>query len=415
MTEYAFEDKEAAPNPSGVPTLPITLAQTASNLKRPRRGLAARWHSARHFVMGHHPAGGLMAAIIISLGVLAVGVFFGYQGDVYQARYSISDAIIFDSDGYLSGLLLEGQVTSIDPDKEIISISWLPGLGCGSPEVYSDILNFDSQVPGNVCGFGVVDINYYVAENASSDFATANRWVAGRYSAAASNLFVLPGKPTDAWNAADQSFDTEIPFDLRRQLGQDKYSTTLAYPFDRYKTFITFLAARTDTNTTLPFMMALAQSSIPNWSVSSNGYAVHECTNVTMVDPFAAAPSFLCNASEADSLQRYVLEVTMVRAASTIAFVCLIWLTNWIITLVIVWATAKIVIFGSQLPSDLILVPITALFSLPAVRACMPDAPAFGSYMDVCGFLFNLTLISLCSAAVLVVGMRRSFTRMGLE
>lgn len=110
----------------------------------------------------------------------------------------------------------------------------------------------------------------------------------------------------------------------------------------RYKTFITFLAARTDTNTTfvpsavrgfflfvdhlchrLPFMMALAQSSIPNWSVSSNGYAVHECTNVTMVDPFAAAPSFLCNASEADSLQRYVLEVTMVRAASTIAFVCL--------------------------------------------------------------------------------------------
>ncbi|KAL8290513.1 hypothetical protein RQP46_002771 [Phenoliferia psychrophenolica] len=58
-----------------------------------------------------------------------------------------------------------------------------------------------------------------------------------------------------------------------------------------------------------------------------------------------------------------------------------IWLTNWIITLVIVWTTAKIVLFGSNLPPELILVPITALFSLPAVRATMPNAPDFGSYM----------------------------------
>lgn len=38
-----------------------------------------------------------------------------------------------------------------------------------------------------------------------------------------------------------------------------------------------------------------------------------------------------------------------------------------------------------------------------------PPSLDFGSYMDVCGFLFNLTLISLCSALVLVVGIVRLF------
>ena len=33
----------------------------------------------------------------------------------------------------------------------------------------------------------------------------------------------------------------------------------------------------------------------------------------------------------------------------------------------------------------------------------------FGSYIDVCGFLFNLTLISLCSASILVVGISCNF------
>lgn len=38
--------------------------------------------------------------------------------------------------------------------------------------------------------------------------------------------------------------------DLERQLEQNKHATTLAYPFDRYRSYITFLAARTDDNTT---------------------------------------------------------------------------------------------------------------------------------------------------------------------
>lgn len=125
---------------------------------------------------------------------------------------------------------------------------------------------------------------------------------------------------------------------------------------------------------------------------------------------------------------------------------------------------SQITLFGSNLPSDLILVPITgsfpsanceiksaltiarrapALFSLPAVRGtdilhllfmfqanhisrnnawcsrlrvlCVPiqrsarraaatDVTLLSSDMDVTGFLLNLTLISICSAIILVVG-----------
>lgn len=80
-----------------------------------------------------------------------------------------------------------------------------------------------------------------------------------------------------------------------------------------------------------------------------------------------------------------LLVLKLVNCYTVITFVSFHLQLSWetadiVIRLVILWVSLKVVVFGGNLSPDLILVPITALFSLPAVRGVMPSAPDFGSY-----------------------------------
>ena len=80
-------------------------------------------------------------------------------------------------------------------------------------------------------------------------------------------------------------------------------------------------------------------SSIPNWSISSSGCPLHHCTQASASFPDL---NVVCTETADDPLQRFVVEVTAARSGSTIAFVLLIFFTNWLITLVIIWTTFKV-------------------------------------------------------------------------
>ncbi|KAL8279037.1 hypothetical protein RQP46_008495 [Phenoliferia psychrophenolica] len=377
----------------------VTSGLVTPQLNYPRtyKGLKARMRTVRNATHCHRVAA-TMFGMFTTLLVCCVAAFIAYRADVYKPRFTLP----VDIDHL--GIFLEGQVTAIDADAGSFSITWNPGFSCGSPDLFTNVSTIG--VENIVCGFPKVDFNVYIQENASSLYA--GTWTAGQFAAVSSDFFGQLGKMEFPRAASDQSFQTDIDFDLSRQLAQYKRATPLAYPFDKYKSYITFLVARADNNDTLPIVGVVAEGAIPNWSISSKGYQLTRCTSFTMDDPDSLAAT--CTATEDDTvLKRYVVELSAQRTKSVVAFVTLIWLTNWIITLVIIWTTTRVVCFGANLPSDLILVPITALFSIPAVRGTMPGAPDFGSYMDVCGFLFNLTLISICSALVLVVGIKRNF------
>lgn len=348
-----------------------------------------------------HPASTVMTSFCLFLICIIIGVFFSYQKDVYRVRSAIDASAAFTG-----GLYLQGQLEAIDTDNGLFTVAWSTGLGCEFDNATSLLFNPSGALlgAGIHCGQAMQNLNIYTQENASSLFLTT--WTTGQWSPSSSDVYLdADSKNNASLSAAPQSWSTDMPFDLQQQLSENKYASTLAYPFDHYTAYITYLFSRTDTNATVPVFIGYVQSSIPNWSVSSDGFQLSNCTAITLDSDF----NVVCTSTGPDSLQRYIMQITARRSTTTIAFVSLIWLTNWIITLVILWVSLKVVVFGGNLSPDLILVPITALFSLPAVRGVMPSAPDFGSYMDVMGFLFNLTIISLCAAGVLVVGIRRNF------
>lgn len=56
---------------------------------------------------------------------------------------------------------------------------------------------------------------------------------------------------------------------------------------------------------------------MPNWAISATGYQLERCLRFED----AAGVDQICVETEADPLQRYVLELTAARASSTMAFV----------------------------------------------------------------------------------------------
>lgn len=390
----ANSDKKVVDSSSATRHGSLFLCVPEVHLNGPFRRVKHSWKKLRH------PATIIMGSIMLSLFVLAVGVFWGYQKEVYKARSS-SGALTTAGGSYL-----QGQLEAVDPVNSIFTVTWITGIGCeplgqAEPLFNASGFPFGAALPAVYCGQPLADLNIYTQENASSLYRSSSP--TAKWSVASGDLFSTV--TNSALSAATQSFTTSISFDLQSQIYQDRYATLLAYPFDQYTAYLTFLISRADTNATVPVFYGYVQSSIPNWNVYSTGMPLTSCTGISL----DSALNIICTETADDTLQRFVMKITAKRASSTIAFVSLIWLTSWLLTLVIVWTTIKITVLKSDLPPELILVPVTALFSLPAVRGVMPDSPDFGAYHDVCGFLFCITLISLCAALVLVVGIRRNF------
>ncbi|KIJ62993.1 hypothetical protein HYDPIDRAFT_114151 [Hydnomerulius pinastri MD-312] len=179
-----------------------------------------------------------------------------------------------------------------------------------------------------------------------------------------------------------QEFDTVLPMDPFLPYTQEKKSSTLFYPFDHFSTFTSMLAIDPNDNSTIPISGVVGYGSMINWSASSTFYAI----------PVGQ-----------DTL--YSLVLTVARQRMIISFVLILVITNWILSLTVLWMTI-LVLFRARVDNGIILASTTVLFALPQIRASMPDSPPFGAFIDIAGYFMNVCLVSACTSVLLFSQLR---------
>ncbi|KIJ57888.1 hypothetical protein HYDPIDRAFT_120207 [Hydnomerulius pinastri MD-312] len=175
-----------------------------------------------------------------------------------------------------------------------------------------------------------------------------------------------------------QEFDTVLPIDPFLPYTQDKKSSTLFYPFDQFSAFTSMLAIDPDDNSTIPISGVVGYGTMVNWVGSGTFYAI----------PVGQ-----------DTLYSLVLSVT--RQRMIISSVFLLVITNWILSLTVLWMTI-LVLFRAEVDNNIILASTTILFALPQIRASMPDSPPF----DIAGYFMNVCLVSACTSVLLFSQLR---------
>lgn len=96
----------------------------------------------------------------------------------------------------------------------------------------------------------------------------------------------------------------------------------------------------------------------------------------------------------------YALALTVQRQNMVMAFALLLVITNWILSLTVLWMTV-LVMFRTHVNDNLILISTAVLFALPQIRASMPDSPPFGVFIDIPGYITNVSLVIVCTSILL--------------
>ncbi len=148
-----------------------------------------------------------------------------------------------------------------------------------------------------------------------------------------------------------------------------------AYPFDTYIVDTSFVALSSDTNQSLPIIALSPADSTDNFSP----YIIQQWStriNIT--------------GTEVDG--RYV-QMGFRRTILSQFFVVVLFVVNWGLTLVVLFITIAAT-DGQKVDVSILILPVTVILTIPALRALWVGAPAFGkSYPNIRSFFTKLIYI----------------------
>ncbi|KIJ57889.1 hypothetical protein HYDPIDRAFT_44725 [Hydnomerulius pinastri MD-312] len=328
-----------------------------------------------------------MLFAVLAMIIMAVKITTAYVLANFSSAASVD--LVNNNDGSLQGVVLLANVWSIDTDAGTMSIHWSVMGGCGE--------NFTFQRNSSCVENGFnLPMNLYLNLAPSSAWHTTPP--AGTYSP--QNIL----DPPPAYYIPEREliptteFDTILPMDQFLPYTQDKTSTTLYYPFDIFKIYVSMVAINPTDNSTIPIAFASGYVTVVNWV----GEGDFQCVQPPGED------------------RQYALILTQERQLPVKAFVIVILATNWIMSITVLWMTI-LVLFHQNLPSGLLLASTAILFALPQIRASMPDAPPFGALIgrhclalgvrvslrpDIGGYFMNVCLVSVCTSTLLLSQLR---------
>jgi len=160
--------------------------------------------------------------------------------------------------------------------------------------------------------------------------------------------------------------------------GRSTLSTLQMYPFDQYSAQIFIFAIDSQTNDLIGLRIG-----------PSHGIAVgFKATALpTPLRGYSGVIAEIVTISRSPLVQAYVIVIVM---------------AVWLITLMFMFATAS-VLCGYELDPGVLVVPVATLFAITQLRGSMPGAPAgFGAIIDFVGLLPCLALTSF--SASLTIG-----------
>ncbi|KAH7928318.1 hypothetical protein BV22DRAFT_1059079 [Leucogyrophana mollusca] len=320
-----------------------------------------------------------MILCFIVLSIIATKITITYVASNFSSAVSM-DLVASANSGddlvgvYLAQLLLLANVWDLDLDAQTMSVHWSVIGACGAAYTFSG--NNSCQQNGLS-----VPMNLYINLVPTSSWQTTAP--TGQYDPESilqpPPTYYLAGRqsiPTSEW-------DTILPLDQFLPYTKDRSSSTLYYPFETLNSYVSMLALNPTDNSTIPIANVRGYGTVVNWV----GLAVFQTTTPPGEEP------------------QYALNLIQQRQLPVKAFVIVIVITNWIMSLTVLWMTI-IVLFRQHIDSGLLLASTTILFAIPQIRASMPDAPPFGAFIDIGGYFLNVCLVSCCTSILLLTQLR---------
>ncbi|EIN07272.1 hypothetical protein PUNSTDRAFT_144789 [Punctularia strigosozonata HHB-11173 SS5] len=280
-------------------------------------------------------------------------------------------AILESDDPGSSGIRFLGHIYNIDVDARQVQISWLI-VGCGA----GFLLDGTAGVLGaKNCGDLSRAIDIYV-DGGQQVFS----YDPGLKPIAVSTNQVIGVQATDRVETTHLLSIDGFSFVPNFSRG-DQQS---AFPFDRYDLETTFMTKDHNTNETLPILSLVAVDSTQN-------FAPHLVWDLPV----------MMNDVNGTTTSARTTHSRFGREALTKAFVVIIFVVNWLLTAVVVWITLRVAI-GAEVDSGIMLLPVSVILTIPALRALWVGAPAFGLILDSCGLFPQMVVVAVCSVILVI-------------
>ncbi|KAH9847631.1 hypothetical protein C2E23DRAFT_863263 [Lenzites betulinus] len=270
-----------------------------------------------------------------------------------------------------NGVALLGHAYNVDIPSRQAQVSWLI-LGCGSFAATAGTYN------SKYCGRLNTAADFYF-DGASTPNTSYDPDTSLLHEVDNDNLFYVQ---------ATVEGQTDHLLEVTAWYGQDQQ---YAYPFDIYYLDTYFQALDPSTNATIPTLFVRIADATNNLEPK----LVHN-------DNIRTVKAIIGNATSAFGVQ-YMFHRTVLSQL----FVMVLFVVNWLLTAVVVYIAVS-AYDGMPLSEGVLILPLSVVLTIPALRALWVGAPAFGLLLDSCGTFLQMVLVSLASIYLVVnVGLRR--------
>ncbi|KAJ7686787.1 hypothetical protein B0H17DRAFT_1071118 [Mycena rosella] len=303
-----------------------------------------------------HPVSSTFKTSILFLLTCLIAIFL-------SANDGVAHDDAFQTIGDTDGIFFLGHVYQTDLDARTVTISWLIG-GCGK---YM-IVGSDIYRPTSYCGAPNIPVNVYIDSSSTANFT---------YDPA---LHPKQDSGRLIYIQSLNEFSTTHMVNIRGTAGVWWRSQDFYYPFDRYETATAFVITNPHNASAPPPILRL--------------------TVVDAVDSFLPATHESAATGTLDGLPVTARGATihLARTEVACAFTLVLFFVNWALSLAVMYLTIVATVTPSpSVGEGILVVPLTVVLTIPALRALFVDAPRFGVMLDILGLFMQMALVSVCS------------------
>ncbi|TPX63751.1 hypothetical protein SpCBS45565_g06375 [Spizellomyces sp. 'palustris'] len=191
-----------------------------------------------------------------------------------------------------------------------------------------------------------------------------------------SDLNITVGSITFRFKAGDTMQPQDSAFSITGDINR--------YPFDKWQNFLLMTGT---------FRNATSRVDSP---VSLVVFANAPLAAYNIVFPQ------VCDTSSKSDATLILITSVIKRAHTTKVFVVLLTIFMWVLSLLMMTLAVSVWVRGRKVEPPTIAVSISMLFALPSIRNSQPLAPPIGTTVDVVGFFWNMVLVAIAAALLLV-------------
>ncbi|KAI0331228.1 hypothetical protein GY45DRAFT_1336372 [Cubamyces sp. BRFM 1775] len=306
--------------------------------------------------------------------VVLCGIFTGAFLIAGLVKSNDLGSLIDNAAGGGSGLALLGHAYDIDLPSRQVQISWLV-MGCGSFAATRG--TYRSKQCGRLNRAVDLYFDGTSAPNGSYDPKTS--------------LLREDDTGDEFYIQATVEVQTQHLLEVTAWYGQDQQ---YAYPFDTYVLDTYLQALDPATNASVPTVFMLIADATDNLEPNlRRDRDVHTASAVV-----------------GSSTAAHGVQYEFTRTVLSKLFVMVLFVVNWLLTAVVVYIAVS-AFDGVPLAEGVLMLPVSVILTIPALRALWVDAPAFGLLLDSSGTFLQMVIVSLASIYLVVnIGLRRQKT-----